>query len=238
MPRTLAIFGAGPVLGLSLARRFGAEGFRVALVARTRQNLDALSETLAAEGIEAAGFTADVYDRDDIASAVTAITTELGPIDVVTFNPGGGNAGEGIVSTLDIDPANLQAILDRFVLSGVALVRAVLPGMVERASGAILFTAGQSGVYPTPRLGNMGMAQAALRNYLHTLNTELAGTGVYVGAVNIGALIEGSVPHQLVRSRRPGVEPEVIHPDVYAEHFWALYRDRDRPEVLVGSFGR
>lgn len=239
MSKTLAIFGAGPVLGLSLARRFGREGFRVALVSRTRDNLDTLVADLAEDGIEAAGFIADVYDREQIAAAVAAITKAYGQIDVVEFSPGGGNLGEGIEAALDVDPDNLQLILDRFLLSGVALVRAVLPDMLDRGDGAILFTAGQSGIYPTPFLGNAGMAQAALRNYFHNLNSQLADKGVYVGAVNVGALIEGSVPHQAIMSAPGplGFEPEVIDPDVFADNFWELHSKRDKPEALVGSFG-
>jgi NAD(P)-dependent dehydrogenase (short-subunit alcohol dehydrogenase family) len=240
MPKTLAIFGAGPVLGLSLARRFGRAGFRIALVARTRDNLDRLVAGLAADGIDAAGFTADVYDREQITAAVAAIIQRYGQIDVVQFSPGGGNMGDGIESVLDVDPENLQLILDRFLLSGVALVRAVLPDMVGRGDGAILFTAGQSGIHPTPFLGNVGMAQAALRNYTYNLHSVLADQGVYVGAVNIGALIEGSVPHQAITSAPGSLEfdPEVIHPDVFAESFWELYSKRDKPESLVGSFGK
>ncbi|MFE5504773.1 SDR family NAD(P)-dependent oxidoreductase [Amycolatopsis japonica] len=89
MTKTLAIFGAGPVLGLSLARRFGREGFRIALVARTTENLDALVAELARDGVEASGFVADVYEPAQIAAAVTAI----GRIDAVAFNPGGGTMG-------------------------------------------------------------------------------------------------------------------------------------------------
>ncbi|HEX4224938.1 MAG TPA: SDR family oxidoreductase [Pseudonocardiaceae bacterium] len=233
MSKTLAIVGAGPVLGRSLARRFGREGFRVALIARTRPKLDTLVAELAHDGIEATAVTADLTDQAELAAAIE----QIGPIDVAEFSPGGGNTGEGIVSVLDVDPSNLQLILDRFLIPAVALVRAVLPGMIQRRDGAILFTAGQSGVYPKARMGNMGMAQAALRNYFLNLNGELAGTGVYVGAVNIGALIEGSVPHQLVASLAgPNFRGEVIHPDVYAEHFWDRYAKRDKPEVLVGNF--
>ncbi|WP_181777561.1 SDR family NAD(P)-dependent oxidoreductase [Amycolatopsis pittospori] len=234
MTKTLAIFGAGPVLGLSLARRFGREGFRIALVARTTENLDALVAELAADGIEASAFVADVYEPAQIGAAVTAI----GRIDVVAFNPGGGNMGDGIVSVLDVDPENLRLIVDRFVVSAVALVRAVLPDMVERGDGAILFTGGQSGLYPAPFLGNAGMAQAALRNYFHNLNAVLAEKGVYAGAVNIGALIEGSVPHLALTSGPLDFEPEVIHPDVFADAFWTLHAKREVPEILVGSFGK
>lgn len=86
-------------------------------------------------------------------------------------------------------------------------------------------------------MGNVGLVQAALRNYFLNLNSELADTGVYVGAVNVGALIEGSVPHKAVAAML-GTEfrAEVIHPDTYAEHFWDRYAKRDKPEVLVGNF--
>jgi NADP-dependent 3-hydroxy acid dehydrogenase YdfG len=239
MSKTLAIFGAGPVLGLSLARRFGREGFRVAFVARTKENLDELVAKAEADGIEAAGFTADVYDRGQLAAAVAAITEKFGGIDVVEFSPGGGNMGEGIVPVLDADPENVQQMFDRFTLSAVALVNATLPAMIERGDGGILFTAGQSSVYPTARMGNNGMALAAVRNYYLNLNAAVADKGVYVGAVNIGALIEGSVPHQFVMGMKDlPHKPESIHPDTLAENFWELYSKRDKAEILAGSFGR
>ncbi len=234
MTKTLAIFGAGPVLGLSLARRFGREGFRVALVARTTENLDALVAELARDGVDASGFAADVYEPDQLEAAVTAI----GRIDAVAFNPGGGTLGDGIAPVLDVDPENLRLILDRFLMSAVTLVRAVLPDMTERGDGAILFTAGQAGLHPVPFLGNMGMAQAALRNYFHNLNAVLAEKGVYAGAVNVGALIEGSVPHLALTASPLDFEPEVIHPDVFADAFWKLHVTREAPEILVGSFGK
>ena len=128
------------------------------------------------------------------------VAAHFGQIDVAEFSPGGGNLGEGIVSVVDVDPDNLRLILDRFLISAVALVRAVLPAMIARGEGAILFTAGQSGVHPTARMGNVGMAQAALRNYFLSLNSELADSGGYVGAVNIGALIAGYLRRTLLGS--------------------------------------
>ena len=239
MSKTLAIFGAGPILGRSLARRFGRDGFRIALIARTRPNLDALVAELAREGIEAEGFTADLGDLARLTAVVAEITEHFGQIDVAEFSPGGGRLGDGIVSVLDVDPGNLQLILDQFLIPAITLVRAVLPGMIARGDGAILFTAGQSGIHPTSRMGNMGMAQAALRNYFVNLNNELADTGVYVGAVNIGALIEGTVPHQFVLTTLGSeFRGEVVHPDTVAEHFWDRYAKRDKPEVLVGDFTR
>src|SRR5580704_17592796 len=63
MSKTIAVFGAGPGMGRSVARRFGREGFQVALVARNQTRLDAYTGELAADGITAAGFAGDLADR-------------------------------------------------------------------------------------------------------------------------------------------------------------------------------
>src|ERR1700761_6384287 len=82
MSRTIAIFGAGPGLGASIARRFAADGFRVALIARNAERLDALVEQLAAEGIEATGFPADLAAPEEIPALISAVRERFGRIDV------------------------------------------------------------------------------------------------------------------------------------------------------------
>ena len=64
-----AIVGAGPGLGLEIARVFGTQGFSVALVARTQSKLDQLAQTLTSEGIQAHGFAADITNRASLAAA-------------------------------------------------------------------------------------------------------------------------------------------------------------------------
>lgn len=64
---TIAIVGAGPGLGAAVARKFGREGFAVALIARNRTKLEALEKDLAADGVTARGYVADVRDRDPLA---------------------------------------------------------------------------------------------------------------------------------------------------------------------------
>lgn len=77
---TLAIVGAGPGLGAAAARRFGREGFSVALIARDQAKLDALVAQLAEAGVTARGYSADVRDADSLAAALTSAADELGAI--------------------------------------------------------------------------------------------------------------------------------------------------------------
>jgi short-subunit dehydrogenase len=69
---SIAIVGAGPGMGLAIARTFGSRGYDVALIARNRAKLDDLVGRLAAEDITAAAFPADVRDHDALSQALTS----------------------------------------------------------------------------------------------------------------------------------------------------------------------
>ncbi|MCZ9343039.1 SDR family NAD(P)-dependent oxidoreductase, partial [Streptomyces sp. TRM76130] len=84
---TIAIVGAGPQLGRSIGRRFAAEGFDVALLARNRTRLQAVADDLADTGVRVEVFPADVTDRPALHAALTAAEERLGPIDVLEYSP-------------------------------------------------------------------------------------------------------------------------------------------------------
>ncbi|TDO51604.1 short subunit dehydrogenase [Kribbella sp. VKM Ac-2527] len=84
---TLAIIGAGPGLGLAIARTFGTQGFDVALIARNHGKLDELVDVLAKDNITAAAFTADVRDGDLLTQALKDAAARFGGIDVLEFSP-------------------------------------------------------------------------------------------------------------------------------------------------------
>ncbi|MCP2257582.1 short chain dehydrogenase [Streptoalloteichus tenebrarius] len=241
MSRTIAVLGAGPGLGRSIATRFGREGFRVALVARNKTRLDALVDDLAGQGVEAAAFPADLRDHQGIPSLVDAISARFGSLDVAYYGPSGLEPALLPVPVLDVDPDALDSHLDLMVRTPISLARAVLPGMRERGDGALLFGLGISAKIPVPLMGNIGIALAGLRNYIHNLHAVLAEEGVYAGAVLIAALIERSDAQRLFDADstvRPSTEVERVDPDVLAELCWEMYRGRDRVEEVVGGFGR
>jgi short-subunit dehydrogenase len=225
--KTIAIFGAGPGLGTAVARRFGREGFRVALVARDATRLDSVAEDLAGGGVEAAGFAADLTDRAAALGAVDEIEARFGPVDVLEYSPTPGEHLRRNPSELDV--AAVARLLDLYVLTPVALVGRVLPGMLERGDGGLLFPMGAAAVYPMPRFAG-GLALSGLRNYVHTLNAELGPKNVYAGTLVIGALIEGSAA-----ARNPSAwgSAQVVAADDLAERCWDLYVKRDRAEEQV-----
>src|SRR5262249_10532720 len=81
--RVIAIIGAGPGMGLAIARTFGARGYKVALLSRNPAKQEPHLVALAEQGIEAAALTADVLDRASVASGLTAVKQQFGSIDVL-----------------------------------------------------------------------------------------------------------------------------------------------------------
>jgi short-subunit dehydrogenase len=227
--KTIAIFGAGPALGMAVARRFGREGFRAALVARDRDRLRGMVGDLAGDGVEAAWFQADLTDHAATLGAVDAIETRFGPIGALEYSPTPGANLRKSPSELDV--ATVAPLLDKFVLTPVALVGRVLPGMLEQGDGGLLFAMGAAAKYPMPRLAG-GMVLSGLRNYVHTLHAELGPKNIYAGTLLIGAVIQGSAAHRNASAWGDG-RVAVVTADDLAERCWDMYLKRDRVEEQV-----
>ncbi|MEU6548709.1 SDR family NAD(P)-dependent oxidoreductase [Streptomyces sp. NPDC046915] len=235
MSKVIAVFGAGTGLGASVARRFGREGFRVALVARRKDRLDALAAQLGGEGIEAAAFPADLSDPAGVPALVGAIRERFGRIDVVEYAPIGGDVSFTPASRLDA--ATLEKFSRLLLLTPVEVARAVLPEMTERGDGAYLMTTGYTAAQPVPHLSGPGPVMSAARNWLYSLNGELADSGVYVGTLTVAALILNSETAEAAAAGADAAVPDtfgtefpVVHPDELAEHYWDMYTKRDRVE--------
>ncbi|HEY7486587.1 MAG TPA: SDR family NAD(P)-dependent oxidoreductase [Streptosporangiaceae bacterium] len=240
MSQTIAIFGAGPALGASVARRFGREGFRVALVSRNRAKLDGYVSELARDGIEAAAFTADLADRTRAVEVVGEIERALGPIDVLEYSPGPLDAR--VVPVRDLEPDDLEPMFDLRLRTPIAVTRAVLPHLLESAAGgALLYAFGTQPRHPDPSLDNVGVAQAALLHHVHNLHASLAGDDIYAGALLIDGLIDGSEIQHLLRTGGANhlpdgldeIEYPTVSPDRLADRYWDMYVKRDRVEELV-----
>jgi NAD(P)-dependent dehydrogenase (short-subunit alcohol dehydrogenase family) len=143
MTKTIAVFGAGPGMGRAVARRFGREGFQVALVARNQDRLDAFTRELAADGIEAAGFAGDMADRDALPGMIEAITARFGPIDVLEYAPSGLDLLNVATAVRDADAASFEFPFDLLLRTPVTLIRQVLPGMLRPAVALELSSAGR-----------------------------------------------------------------------------------------------
>ncbi|MFI0817928.1 SDR family NAD(P)-dependent oxidoreductase [Streptomyces sp. NPDC021098] len=234
MSKVIAVFGAGTGLGASVARRFGREGFRVALVARRRDRLDALVEQLAGEGVEAAAFSADLHKPAEVPALLDAIRDRFGRIDVIEYGPISGE--QSFTPAARLDAATLEGMLPLFLLTPVEVVRAALPEWTERGDGAFLMTTGHSAVEPRAHLSGVGPIMSAARNYVYSLNGELADAGIYAGTLSIAAFVARSEMAERATTVMAGSESAtafpVVDPDDLAQHYWDMYTKRDRVEQI------
>ena len=228
MPAIMLV-AAGSRLGLSLGKIFGSHGFDVALVSRSKERLDELTEKLAAEGVTAAGFPADVTDRSALAAALDSAAGKFGRIDVLHYSSPGAGTTETLRGTgaLDVTVDNLRPQVESICYGAITATRAVLPAMLAVGTGTLLYTTGASSVTPAPVFASAGMARAALRKWALTLNRALADKGVYAGHVAIGTWIAGT----------PGA-PEgtpLKEPDDIARLYWDLHTGREPAEHIISA---
>ncbi|MFD3581979.1 SDR family NAD(P)-dependent oxidoreductase [Streptomyces sp. NPDC058683] len=207
---SVAIVGAGPGLGAAVARRFGREGYGVALIARDGERLDAIAEELAGLGVEARGFAADVRDPLALAAALERAAEELGTVEILQYSP--VPQRDFMRPVLETTHADLLGPVEFSVYGPVAAVQQVLPGMRELGRGTILLVNGGTAVIPHPERAGTSIAFAAESAYGHLLHDRLAGEGIHVAQLVIpGAIVAG-------HARKD--------PAVLADTLWTMHRDR------------
>ncbi|RRB07640.1 SDR family NAD(P)-dependent oxidoreductase [Larkinella rosea] len=230
MAQTIAIIGAGPGVGLAIAEKFGLQGYNVALLSRNTEKLAPLQSKLQARGITASIFKADILDRDSTTRALNQVIDAYGSIDVLEFSP--SPAWETLRTPRNIDVENEQYHLDFQVLSAITAVQTVLPQMLERKTGSILFTTASAAQRPNFATASFGVAAGALLNYARLLHEDLGKDNVYVGIVSIGAIVVG----EGIASK--GDFPAgmlTIHVNEVAETHWNLHTKREVVEIIIGA---
>jgi short-subunit dehydrogenase len=236
MPKSIAVFGAGPGLGHAVARRYAQAGYDVVLVARRREPLELLARELTETHASATThvITADLSDTDAIPALAERIRAEVGHLSALYYAP---TPEDGFFPAADLTPQRAQAFMPLVFYSMVALVQEFLPHMLEQGDGAILTAQGASTVHGLPNMSGPGPAQAAQRNYLQSLHAEVAGQGVYIGMLYVGAIIEDSAFHSwLQNAKATGAETRdwgpTVTPARLADLLWDMHNAKADPEAI------
>ena len=237
---SMLIAGVGPGLGLAIARRFGREGHPVALLSRHPHRHETYLASLRNDGITAIALTADITRPEQLRAAVTTTTEQLGPIGAAYYGPGAADPTARPKPILETQASEVSEAVHTFVRPALDLTAMLLPGMLERRTGTLLFVAGLGAVVPLPGMGALAVTSAALRTYALTVNAALAGTGVYAGALVIGGLIErGDIHRHALAAVGPAGAAQLptLDPAVIADSAWELSARRDRSEATFNALG-
>jgi short-subunit dehydrogenase len=230
--KTIAVFGAGPGLGQAVAHRYAQEGYTIVLVGRRQEPLEQLAKELATAGATAHVITADLSDTNAIHSLAAQIRATVGNLDAFYYAP---TPDGGFVPAANLTPQHVQAFMPIIFYTFLALVQEFLPHMLEQGSGAILTAQGASSVRGLPYMSGPGPVQAAQRNYLQSLHAEVAGKGVYVGRLYIGAAIVHSAFHtEMEKAKASGApvwEMLTVDPAHLADLLWTMHNTHAQAEA-------
>ncbi len=204
----MLLVGTGPGIGMSLARRFGREGFEIIMVARSAEKLAGFQKELAAEGIASHSCPADLTDLAGLQSILEKTVAEHGPVDLLHYNA--SNWRPALIA--DIGIAGFMDDFKTSVAGVLVAVQAVLPGMKERRGGTIFFTGGGSAFTHTPKLAALGLGKAAMRHFAFSLAEEAKGLGIRVGTVTVCGAVQ------------PGTR---FDPSLIADEFWRLFNESE-----------
>jgi 3-oxoacyl-[acyl-carrier protein] reductase len=172
------VTGGGRGIGAGIARELAGAGARVAVAARTRDQVEEIAGEIGGLALEV-----DVTDREAVERMVTETERELGPIDVLAANAG---TSDGSGPLWESDPVDWWRVFEVNVFGVYLCCRAVLTGMLERGRGRIVITGSGAGYLPGSTNTAYSASKAAVNRLGETLAASLSGTGVNVFVISPG----------------------------------------------------
>jgi NAD(P)-dependent dehydrogenase (short-subunit alcohol dehydrogenase family) len=217
IPDVSVIAGVGPGLGASLARKFAKEGCRLAVLARSSDFLESLSAEIRQRGTEILVIPTDVGEANQVSAAFERIRDQLGPVDLLINNASAsGPFGQPFV---ELTPKSFARGWQVGVLGPFLCSQAVVPDMLIKNAGCILFTGATSSVrggaitFSSAKFGMRGLAQALAR--------ELWPKGIHVAHI----IIDGAIrENESERGAEDQTAEPLMNPAAIADVYWGLVK--------------
>ena len=203
----LLLIGAGPGVGAGVVRRFGREGFRSTLIARS-ERLGQLAVELRSEGLAGRGDQRGIEDLDGYRATLEQIFRAARPPGVVVYNAALPDPGQ----ILDITVERLRTAYDVDVIGAVVVAQVATPVLRAAGGGTLLVTSGGFADTPLPALASLSMGKAALRSAQTLIAAAVREHGIDAATVTTAFPV-------LSRRKRTSI------PDTIAELFWTAHTD-------------
>ncbi len=202
------IVGAGAGLSASLARLFAKSGMRVALAARTPDDLTKLAQETGAKT-----FACDATKREQVNKLFADLdAATLGP-DVVVYNASYRARGP----LIDLDPAEVEKSIAVTAFGGFLIAQAAARRMLPNGHGAILFTGASASVKGYAQSAPFAMGKFALRGLAQSMARELSPHGIHVAHV----VVDGGI-RSARRVETPDKPDSLLDPDAVAMSYLQL----------------
>jgi short-subunit dehydrogenase len=210
------VTGVGPGTGSAITRRFSLGGYKVAMLARTRERLVALERELA----NAKGYPCDVADETQLDATIEAVRRDLGTPKVLIHNAVGGAFG----NFLEIDPQVLNRNFQVNTMALLYLARRLAPAMVAAGEGTIVASGNTSALRGKANFAGFAPTKAAQRILAESIARKLGPKGIHVAYVLIDAVID----LEWTRKRFADAPDDFfIKPAAIADEIWhVVHQDR------------
>jgi len=211
--KLVLVTGASSGIGEATAKRYGAEGAHVLLLARSAERLGAVAEAIRKAGGTATPYLVDLSDAAAIAETAARIKRESGLPDILINNAGAGRWLPLIETTAE----EARRMIEVPYLAAFDLTRAFLPALVARQSGSIAFVTSPASYLAWPGASAYIAARRAVAGLAETLQSELRGTGLSVTLIVLGAVETPYWQHNpSKRETMPETNPRLF-PDMTAD---------------------
>jgi short-subunit dehydrogenase len=209
-PKIVLVTGASSGIGEATAKRYGAAGAHVLLLARNAERLDAVARAIRAEGGTATAFPIDLARPEAIKAVTAHISSKIGTPDVLINNAGIGPW----LPLVDTTPEQARAAMEVPYFAAFNLTHAFAPAMIARGSGAIAFVSSPASYVAWPNAAAYIAARRALTGLAETLQSELKRSGIGVTLVIFGAVAGTGYWEHNPESRANFPEPPPFIPDL------------------------
>ena len=199
------IVGAGSGLSASVARAFAREGMKVALAARTIDDLAPIAKETGAKA-----YACDAAKREDVTKLFGALASDAGEPDVVVYNASFRARGPFV----ELDAGEVEKSIAVSAFGGFLVAQEAAKRMVPKGKGAILLTGASASVKGYAQSAPFAMGKFALRGLAQSIARELSPLGIHVAHFVIDGGIRSS------RRAEPADRPDsMLDPDAIAENY-------------------
>jgi NAD(P)-dependent dehydrogenase (short-subunit alcohol dehydrogenase family) len=221
--KSVLITGGSRGLGRALALRLSAEGAKIALVARSEEELGKVASEIRRQGGIAFGITADVGEKESVYPIVGQAAALAGPVDVLINNASAlGPVPLQLIP--DTDCEDFERALQVNTIGPFRLIKAVVGSMVLRKTGVIVNISSDAAVEAYPSWSVYGASKAALDHLTRIAAAEMADAGARFFSVD-----PGEMDTRMHAQALPDADPACLQsPDAVAEKIVTMIRESDR----------
>ena len=177
--RVALVTGGGRGIGRAIALALGRAGGRVAVAARTREEIETVAADVSRAGAEALALPCDATKREEVERTVASVRDRFGSLDVLVNNAGTAESAP-LAKT---DEAMWNRLLATNLTSTYLFTRAALGGMVERGWGRVINVASSAGKVGGAYISAYSAAKHGVLGFTRSVALEVAGKGVTVNAI-------------------------------------------------------